>query len=191
MQSLSKQMKKGIKYDKETNDQRVSLSSLFSNPWPFLIGAATALCVIGFYLGLLTLTSDWYFAKVQFSDYRWWIIALAIGLGVQAILYSILRIRLHGGAMKGARSSLAASGGMSAVSMAACCAHYLVAFLPALGLPFLTAATTGLDRYQTYFFMVGVLSNLFGIGFMLRLMAKNGIMVTGRLVSRLNLGFRR
>ena len=178
-------------FPKESKNQRSSLPSLFSNPWPFLIGIAAALCVIGFYLGLVTLTSDWYFAKVQFEEYRWWILALSIGLGVQAVLYSLLRANNRGGSMKGAKSSLATSGGMSAASMAACCAHYLAAFLPALGLPFLSAAAASMERYQALFFLIGVLSNLFGIGFMLRLMAKNGIIVTGRLVSRLNLGSRR
>ncbi len=154
---------------------------------PYLIGLAAALGVIGFYLGLLTLTSNWYFAKVQFSDYRWWIIALAFGLGIQGVLYSNMRIRLRLETMRGAKSSLAASGGMSAASMAVCCAH----FLPTLGLPFLSAAAAGLERYQTMFFLIGVLSNLFGIGFMLRMMVKNGMIAPGIFPGRLNLGFRR
>jgi copper chaperone CopZ len=148
----------------------------FAQPRPYLIGMTAALGVVGFYLGLITLTADWYFARSQFSEYRWWILALAAGLGVQAILYTALRGQLMGRHKKAAKSSLAASGGLSTASMAACCAHYLVVFLPALGLPFLSTALASLDQYQTYFFLVGVISNLFGIGLMLRLLAKNGML---------------
>ena len=38
-------------------------SSLFSSPRHYLIGMAAALGVVGFYLGLITLTSDWYNAR--------------------------------------------------------------------------------------------------------------------------------
>lgn len=41
-------------------------------PYPFLIGIGAAIAVVGFYLGLLTLTSDWYNAKMQFIEYRLW-----------------------------------------------------------------------------------------------------------------------
>ena len=148
----------------------------FAHPRPYLVGLTAALGVVGFYLGLITLTADWYFARVQFSEYRWWILALSAGLGVQATLYTALRGRLAGRNNKAATSSLAASGGLSTAAMAACCAHYLVAFLPALGLPFLSAAVASLDQYQTYFFLVGVISNLFGIGLMLRLLTRNGML---------------
>ncbi len=166
--------------EETTNLQRLLSKQVFS-PHPYLIGAAAAIAVVGFYLGLITLVSDWYNARMQFEEYRWWILALAAGLGVQATLYAFLRIRLNGKNVKSAKSSLAASGGMSTASMAACCAHYLVAFLPALGLPFLSAAAAGLAEYQTQLFLLGVLSNLFGIGVMLRVIHKNGIIPAGVL----------
>ncbi len=167
-------------------------SSQNIGPYPYLIGMAAAAGVIAFYLGLLTITSDWYNAWMQFSDYRWWIFGLSAGLGVQATLYSNLKIRLRGGKnMKTAKSSLAASGGMSTASMAACCAHYLVAFLPALGLPFLSAAAAGLAEYQQEFFFLGVLSNLFGIGVMIRLMVKNNIISGHNLINHFTFGLLR
>jgi copper chaperone CopZ len=160
----------------EESNQLTRLRGPFAHPRPYLVGLAAALTVVGFYLGLITLTSDWYFARSQFSEYRWWILALAAGLGVQAILYTALRGQLMGRHKKAAKSSLAASGGVSTLSMAACCAHYLVAFLPALGLPFLSTALASLDQYQSYFFLAGVISNLFGIGLMLRLLTRNGML---------------
>jgi len=170
----------------QTDSSRVNIG-----PYPYLIGSAAAIGVVAFYLGLLTLVSDWYNAKAQLNDYRWWIIALSIGLGVQATLFSGLRIRLHGKNMKGAKSSLAASGGMSTASMAACCAHYLVAFLPALGLPFLSAAAAGLAEYQPQFFFLGVVSNLFGISVMIRLMLKNNIISKDFFANRFLFGLLR
>ncbi len=142
---------------------------------PYLIGIAAAFSVMGFYLGLLTLTSSLYNAWMEFKAYAEWIVALAVGLGVQATLFLFLRKKLRGENLKGAKCSLAASGGMSTSAMAACCAHYLVNILPVLSLPFLSAAAASLALYQTHFFMAGVISNVVGIGLMLRMMKKNGI----------------
>jgi hypothetical protein len=101
---------------------------------------------------------------------------------VQVTLFSLFRSWHGGGSMKGAKCSLATSGGMSTTAMAACCSHYLALVLPALGLPFLSTAAAGLANYQGYFFFAGVLSNLFGIGFMLRLMIRRGVIPIGASV---------
>lgn len=145
-------------------------------PYPCIIGIAAAIGVVGFYMGLLTLTSDWFNARAQFGEYRWWIIALSLGLGIQVTLYSYMRKRMQKGSLGAAKSGLAASGGMSTASMAACCSHYLVPLLAAVGLPFLSAAAAGIANYQTELFLVGILSNLAGLGIMLRLMQKNGFL---------------
>jgi cation transport ATPase len=158
---------------------------------PYLIGPAVAMGVVGFYLGLLTLTSDWYNARLEFKEYGIWILTLAAGLGFQVILFSLLRAWHQGASMKAAKCSLAASGGMSTTAMAACCAHYLTIILPVLGLPFLSAAAAGLARYQTYFFMAGVLSNLFGIGLMLRMMTRRGMIQFRTLVNHMPFGLQR
>jgi cation transport ATPase len=155
---------------------------------PYLIGVAVAVGVVGFYLGLITLTSDWYNARLEFKEYGIWILALAAGLGVQVVLFSLLRAWHQGVSMKAAKCSLAASGGMSTTAMAACCAHYLIVILPVLGLPFLSAAAAGLARYQTYFFLAGVLSNMFGIGLMLRMMTRNGMIQIRALVNHMPFG---
>jgi hypothetical protein len=126
----------------------------------------------------------------QFKAYRWWIIALSVGLGIQATLFSFMRKRLKSARLRAATSSLTVSGGMSTASMAACCAHYLAPLLPALGLPFLSAAVAGIAEYQSVFFFFGVLSNVFGIGFMLRLMNRNGIVPMQNIVGNINRGFR-
>jgi len=172
----------------ETSSRQRRLSKQAFRPHPSVIGVAAALGVVGFYLGLLTVTSDWNNARAQFAEYRWWIIALALGLGIQGTLYTYLKKQLKGRTIKAAKSSLAASGGVSTASMAACCAHYLVAFLPALGLPFLSAAAAGLVEYQVEFFFLGVISNLVGIVVMLRTMNKNGLIPAGALARSLTIG---
>jgi cation transport ATPase len=148
----------------------------FSYPRAYLFGAAAALTIIGIYLGMNTLTSDWYFARVQFGEYRWWIIALAVGLGVQVALFTLFRVNLRGHRLNGVKSSMAASGGVSTAAMMACCSHYLATVMPALGIPFLSAsAVSALAEYQVYFFLAGVISCLFGIGLMLRMMKQHGM----------------
>jgi hypothetical protein len=139
-------------------------------------------------LGLLTLTSDWSNAKAELSAYGFWILALAVGLGVQAILFSLLRAWHKGGSTKAAKCTLAASGGISTTAMAVCCSHYILPLLPALGLPFLSTAAASLADYQTYFFLVGVISNLFGIGLMIRMMDKNRMIQLGAFMSHLRFG---
>lgn len=171
---------------KKSTDRSVRLNRLS----PYLIGVAAALGVVGFYLGLLTLTSGWDNARFEFTEYKFWILALSVGLGVQATLFSLYRRWHSGGSIKAAKCSMAASGGMSATAMAACCAHYLAVILPVIGLPFLSAAAASLALYQKYFFMAGVLSSLFGIGFMLRIMCKSGMIHVGTLICNFDFGFR-
>jgi copper chaperone CopZ len=152
----------------------------FSNPRAYLLGVLASFAIVGIYLGMNTLTSDWYFAKVQFSEYRWWIISLAIGLGIQVTLYTLFRAHLRGQKKTAANSSMAASGGVSAVAMMACCSHYLATVIPLLGVSFLSAtAVASLAQYQSYFFLAGVVSCLFGIGLMLRMMRKHGMFRIG------------
>jgi hypothetical protein len=93
-------------------------------------------------------------------------------LGVQSYLFVLLKRSLDRGEKKAAGSTLAASGGISTASMAACCLHHIADIVPVLGFSVLAAT---LQKYQTLFFLAGVISNGFGILLMLRIMAKHGI----------------
>jgi cation transport ATPase len=170
------------------DESRDLLSKQTFDVKPYLFGITAAVGVIGFYLGLLTIVSDWYNAKSQLSQYWGWIISLALGLGIQATLFSYIKVQLRGKTITAAKSSLAASGGVSTASMAACCAHYLVALLPAFGLPFFSAAAAGLAKYQVEFFFLGVISNVFGIFVMIRVMNKNSLIPAGFLAKSLTIG---
>jgi cation transport ATPase len=171
-----------------THESQGQLSNQTFNVKPYIFGVTAAVGVIGFYLGLLTLVSDWYNATSQFAQYWGWIIALATGLGVQTTLFTHIKGQLKGKTTTAAKSSLAASGGLSTASMAACCAHYLVAFLPAFGLPFFSAAAAGLAEYQMEFFFLGVISIIFGIVVMIQTMNKNGLIPPGALARSLTIG---
>jgi hypothetical protein len=152
----------------------------YSSPRAYLLGVLASFAIVGIYLGMNTLTSDWYFARVQFIDYRWWIISLAIGLGIQVTLYTSFRAHLRGQKKTAANSSMAASGGVSVVAMMACCSHYLATVIPLLGVSFLSAtAVASLAQYQPYFFLAGIVSCLLGIGLMVRMMRKHGMFRTG------------
>ncbi len=118
--------------------------------------------------------------------------ALAFGLGVQVTLFSLLRAQLKKNRMRAAKSSMAASGGVSTAAMMACCSHYLATVLPALSLPFLSAAAVAkLEQYQPYFFLAGILSCIVGIGLMVLIMKKNGMIPTGTIKRFFNFGFGR
>jgi cation transport ATPase len=170
------------------DESRGLLSKQTFDVKPYLFGVTAAVGVIAFYLGLLTIVSDWYNAASQFAQYWGWIIALALGLGIQSTLFSYIKVQLKGKTITAAKSSLAASGGVSTASMAACCAHYLVALLPAFGLPFFSAAAAGLAKYQVEFFFLGVISNVFGIFIMIRVMNKNRLIPAGFLAKSLTIG---
>lgn len=136
----------------------------------WIIGLIAAALLVGFYLGILSLSQGWSHALEQTGDLWYWVVALAVGFGVQAGLYSFLRQGIK--KLRAApTASVAASGGVSTTSMAACCAHHLSDVLPALGL---SGVASFLAGYQTIFILAGVLSNLVGITIMLEAIQRHG-----------------
>lgn len=117
--------------------------------------AATALLV--FYFGLLTILSGWSFTLDQFHDYWPFIIALAVGFGIQIGLFTYLRRAVHD-AHSGKVAAVTAT--TSGAAMVSCCIHYLVNLLPALGA---TGLVSFVGQYQIELFWVGLASNLAGI----------------------------
>lgn len=156
--------------------------------FPYLIGMGASLGLLAFYMGVMTLTSDWYYALIQLQDYLFWILALSLGLGIQSTLFVMIRRRLKGIEKKTAKSTLATSGGLSGASMIACCLHHLADIVPFLGLPVLAVTV---QKYQTFFFMIGVLSNLFGISLMLRMMVKYQMIAIDSIWKNVVFGLRR
>lgn len=135
--------------------------------WPVVGGLAGTGAILALYLGLVTLTSgSWEHALGLLYEDRWFVGPIVLGFGVQAGLYVYLRRHLHahrGGAMA------AASGGTSTAAMIACCAHHVTDVLPLLGL---SGAAIFLAEYKVPFMVVGIISNIVGIGVMLRLIRR-------------------
>lgn len=129
---------------------------------PILVGFVAGLLLLAFYFGILTLSQGVQHAVEQSAKLWYWLLALSAGFGVQVGLFDFIRRNLNG--RHSATASVATSGGISAGSMAACCAHHLSDVLPLLGLSGLAAF---LADYQIFFIIVGVMSNAVGITIML------------------------
>lgn len=99
----------------------------------------------------------------QFIFFKYWIIALILGFGIQMGLFWHIRtgLSLSGGFSK---TALATGAGTSTTAMIACCAHHLTDFLPILGL---SATALFLSKYQTHLFLLGIISNVAGIFLMI------------------------
>ena len=126
-----------------------------------LIGIGAAVLLLLIYLGIITLAQGLSHAISQTQLLWYWVLALAAGFGTQAALYSYLR---QGIRSKGATASVATSGGVSTGSMVACCAHHFSDVLPLIGMAGLSIF---LVRFQVFFIVMGVVSNVVGITIML------------------------
>jgi len=131
-------------------------------PWlrPLIFGGFSALGLLAFYLGMITLAQGWEHATQQLVDDRWFVSAIMAGFGTQVGLYTYLRgMHLH--AMAG---GVAASTGTSTVAMLACCAHHLTEVFAIFGL---SGAAIFLTVYKTPLLWLGIVMNLFGIVYLL------------------------
>lgn len=95
------------------------------------------------------------------KKYFIFIILLVGGFGLQIGLFTYFK---HLNALS--CSTSAASGGIAAVSMTLCCSHYLLNILPFLGAVVSISALTSLSKYTLHFLLLGIFSNILGIGIM-------------------------
>ncbi|MBI5798506.1 MAG: hypothetical protein HZB10_01065 [Candidatus Yonathbacteria bacterium] len=130
---------------------------------PIILGILGGLALFALYFSILTAISGLRFTWYQFGENWYWIIALASGFGIQIGLFTVLRARHALGSGK----VVAVSGTTSTAAMIACCSHYAVNILPFLGA---TGLVMFVAQYQTELFVVGVVSNLLGIGYLLQKM---------------------
>ena len=135
------------------------------------MGAAAAVLLIIIYAGIIGLAQDWTHVWQQTVELWYWVLALAGGFGIQAGLFSFIRQGIRERRAV-STASVAASGSVSAGSMAACCAHHLADVLPLLGL---SGVAIFLVRYQLFFIIAGVLSNIVGITIMLETIQRHGL----------------
>jgi len=104
-------------------------------------------------------------ALLQIKKYWFLLVLLISGFGIQIGLYTYLKHK----ALVCSVSTMA-SGGVSGISMLLCCSHYLVNFLPFISLAFANM----LLKYTPYILLFGIISNAFGIIFMIKKMKITG-----------------
>ena len=148
----------------------------FQSPvfWGFVAGALMLLL----YAGVLSIANSPAHAFEQFLYMWYWVLPLIAGFSLQVGLFVYIRNRMRELKASGASGgAIAASGGMSASSMVACCAHHLTELLPLLGL---SAAAIFVTRFQGVFLLAGVISNVLGIIYMLKAIQVNGLASGGK-----------
>ena len=123
-------------------------------------GALGVALILALYFATLTLVSGWQFTIEQFVEWRPFVLALAIGFGVQVALFVHLRRAFHTAA---SGRVVTATGATSTAAMVSCCTHYLVNLLPVLGA---TGLVSFVALYQADLFWLGVASNLAGIAYL-------------------------
>ncbi len=134
-----------------------------------LFGILGACALILFYFIVMGLASRSVEATLlQFRQMWYWIFALAGGFGVQIGLFTYLKMVIkhkatHAGAMT------TASTGTSTMGMIACCAHHLTEVLPIVGL---SGAAIFLTNYQIPLIILGIIMNLAGTAYILRVLKK-------------------
>ena len=116
-----------------------------------LKGAISFTVLLSVYFLILTLVSGWNFAWVQFTQFWYYILTLALGFGIQ--FRDVVKQASTG-------QVLATTGATSTAAMISCCAHYLTNILPVLGV---TGIITFIGQYQVQFFWAGLFFNLLGI----------------------------
>ncbi|MHB0924036.1 MAG: hypothetical protein ACYC3H_08745 [Bellilinea sp.] len=151
------------------------MRNLFRKYIPVFVGIGGALLLFGLYFGIVSWAESPRHALEFFWQDRWLVIPILLGFGIQAGLYSVLKLQLflpnpsndhiHQFTNGAPAATMGAGGTTSTVAMVACCAHHAADVLPILGL---TAAATFLAEYRTAFMVVGLVSNIIGIAVILR-----------------------
>jgi len=138
---------------------------------PLAAGLAGAMLLTGLYFGIVSWAESPQHAAELFWEDRWIVFPIILGFGVQAGLYTILKMRLFVPvATTGPSGPMMGAGGTtSTIAMVACCAHHVADVLPILGL---TAAATFLAQYRIAFMLIGLGTTLLGIMIMILILIK-------------------
>ena len=130
-----------------------------------LYGILAGIGLILFYLTVVSIFQGMGFAFLNLRSLWYLIFPLAIGFGMQIGLYTSIK---HTAQMTG---TVAATGTISGGSMIACCSHFLLQAIPFIGISGLAIVLT---KYQSWFLILGILSNIIGITLLIRHKRKMG-----------------
>lgn len=156
-----------VSADAATSNAAVSTKRL---PLPEIsAGVIASALLVGFYFLVMTVAQGFDAAVELLQEDSYLIGLLVIGFGVQVGLFFHIR-RLSQAAGAGPVTAMTgASTGISGLAMLACCVHHLADLLPFLGL---TGAAVFLAQYREEFLVAGVVTNLAGIAFMMRVLRR-------------------
>lgn len=132
---------------------------------PLGAGVLGGILLTGVYIGLVSLAESPARAMELFWEDRWYVIPILLGFSTQVGLYTFLKKGFYLPTATRGGVTTTASGGMSTMAMVACCAHRVADVLPFLGL---SSAAMFLAEWKIPFLIVGLLTNLLGIGVMAR-----------------------
>ena len=124
-----------------------------------LYGMLAGLGLLAFYLSVVSIFQGIELAFLNLRGLWYLIFPLAIGFGTQIGLFFSIK---HTAQLTG---TVAATGAISGGSMVACCSHFLLQIIPLVGI---SGLAIFLVKYQTWFLIIGILSNILGIAVMLR-----------------------
>lgn len=124
-----------------------------------LYGILAGTGLLLFYLIIISIFQGIEFAFLNLRSLWYLIFPLVIGFGTQIGLYFSIK---HTAQLTG---TIAGTGSISGGSMIACCSHFLLQALPFAGI---SGLSIFLVKYQTWFLIIGIISNIFGITIMLK-----------------------
>ena len=124
-----------------------------------LYGLLAGLGLLIFYLSVVSIFQGIEFAFLNLRSLWYLIFPLVVGFGIQIGLYFSIK---HTAQLTG---TVAGTGAISGGSMIACCSHFLLQVIPLAGISVLS---TFLAKYQSWFLIIGIISNIIGIFIMLR-----------------------
>jgi hypothetical protein len=133
-------------------------------------GAAAGALLIGVYVATLGLANSFSHVFDEIGRLWYWMLPLVLGFSIQVGLFVYARRGARARDEAARAHAVIASGSASTVSMVACCAHHLTDVLPVVGL---AGAVSVLATYQSVFLLLGVLSNLVGLVYVLGLLRRH------------------
>ena len=124
-----------------------------------LYGILAGIGLLIFYLSVVSIFQGIEFALLNLRSLWYLIFPLVAGFGTQIGLFFSIK---HTAQFTG---TVAGTGTISGGSMIACCSHFLLQMIPLAGI---SGLSIFLVKYQAWFLIIGILSNVFGIAVMLR-----------------------
>lgn len=148
---------------------------------PLVFGIATSIILLSIYFSILTFANSFEHFTQEFKRMWYLLIPLVTGFGIQVGLYTYTKGFVKIRNITGATTSIAATGTVSTTSMVACCIHHISDVIPIIGI---SAASLFFTKYQAFFMIVGILSNIIGVTWMLKIIKEHNLYYKKSMIAR-------